>query len=123
VCLDILRWLLRQNGAGSVCHTQSEDLLFALNSFVMADALLAGNSALSYAACWLSKGWLWAFQSDQHAVPTAMTEIHWNEKGEVHIPKIHPPRWPRQAPGSSTRARPKRSKLNSKSLSGRRIMI
>jgi hypothetical protein len=89
------------------CGIQSEDLLLALHSFVMADALLAGNSGLSYAASWLSKGWVWAFNFNKHLdsgvsySATEWTQIHWNEKGEVHIPKIQPPRWPRQAPGSA----------------------
>ena len=101
----IILCLCRQlNIPRGVC-TQSKELLLAFHSFVMADALLAGNSGLSQAASWLSKGWLWAFQVERlvvRKVPTEMTEILWNEKGELHIPKIFPPRWPRSPPRASS---------------------
>jgi hypothetical protein len=74
-----------------------QDLLLAFHAFVMADALLAGESQLSYAAAWLSMGWVWGF-GDREG-PPEMTQITWNQDGGVHVPKIHPPRWPRQLPG------------------------
>ena len=99
----IARPFLRGKFTCWLCGTQNEDLLVAFYSFVMADALLAGNSGLSYAASWLSKGWVWAFhfgKSDEAYSASEWTRIEWNEKGEVHIPKIQAPRWPRKPPTS-----------------------
>ena len=81
-----------------------EDLLFAFHAFVMADALLAGASQFSYAAAWLSMGWVWGLSGEHHVGPPEMTQIAWNQDDGVHVPKVHPPRWPRQLPGSTPNA-------------------
>jgi len=98
----------------------SEELRLAFHSMVMADALLAGSSGLSYAASWLSKGWIWAFQpgkgfSPVNQLPPNATKFRWNDQGVVEIVNIQPPRWPRQAPGSppgATKASASRNNLN-----------
>ena len=100
--------------------SQSEELRLALHSMVMADALLAGSSGLSYAASWLSKGWIWAFQpgkgfSPVNQLPPNATMFRWNDQGVVEIVNIQPPRWPRQALGSppgATKASASRNNLN-----------
>jgi hypothetical protein len=80
---------------------QGEELRLAFHSFVMADALLAGNSALSMAASWLSRGWIWAFQHKAGGkMPPNSTLFNWNDDGLVKIANIQAPRWPRIAPGS-----------------------
>ena len=86
--------------------SQNDDLLLAFHSFVMADALLVGNSSFSSAASWLSLGWIWAFPKDAHfernilggsSLPPNANLFRWNDKGVVDIANIQPPRWPRQA--------------------------
>jgi hypothetical protein len=80
---------------------QGEELRLAFHSFVMADALLVGNSHLSVAAGWLSRGWIWAFQHKKSfsKPPPNTTILSWNgellRKKVVKAAKIYAPRWPR----------------------------
>jgi hypothetical protein len=78
--------------------SQGEELRLAFHSFVMADALLVGNSHLSIAASWLSRGWIWAFHHSSKPPPNT-TIFRWNgdllRKNEVTVAQIHAPRWPR----------------------------
>ena len=84
--------------------SQGEELRLAFHSFVMADALLAGNSALSIAASWLSRGWIWAFQHKAGGkMPPNSTLFNWNDAGVVEVASIQAPRWRRPAPGPPPR--------------------
>jgi len=81
-----------------------EELRLAFHSLVMADALLAGNSALSTAASWLSRGWIWAFQHKAGGkMPPNSTLFNWNDAGVVEVASIQAPRWRRPAPGPPPR--------------------
>ena len=86
---------------GGYLVSQVEDLQLAFHSLVMADALLVGNSALSTAASWLSRGWIWAFQHTTGGkMPPNSTLFRWEaEDGAVDVADIKAPRWPRPAPG------------------------
>jgi len=88
-----------------------EELRLAFHSFVMADALLVGNSHLSVAASWLSKGWIWAFphpngrsllppKANEFNIPPSKRKGHtngrvFNDQGEVSLGSIKPPRFVR----------------------------
>lgn len=76
---------------------QGQELETAYYAFVMADCLMAGNSAFSVSASWLSKGWVWAYASGA-ALPPHTTMITWeNGTDTVTVETVFPPRWPRQS--------------------------
>jgi hypothetical protein len=80
--------------------SDTKELFLSFHSFVMADALLAGTSGLSYAAGWLSKGWVWAFQyHGGHQSSRAWTQIKLDGEDQITILRINPPRWPRRLEG------------------------
>jgi hypothetical protein len=73
---------------GSSTEEAVAGLKLAFHSFVMADALIIDKSALSYAAGWLSRGWVWGFQHDRVA------GVQWNifdDNGDIAKEKIKPP--------------------------------
>jgi hypothetical protein len=83
-------------------------MCLAFHSFVMADALLIGNSHFSVAASWLSQGWLWAFKRRESLYPPQTTIFSLKNQGNTVTPvgthhqvwrgPVYPPRWPRPAP-------------------------
>jgi hypothetical protein len=64
---------------------------------------MAGNSAFSVSATWLSKGWVWAFENGGAPLPPQTTIIKWkNGTDAVKLDTIYPPRWPRQSSGATS---------------------
>ena len=85
---------------GSSTEEAVAGLKLAFHSFVMADALIVDKSALSYAAGWLSTGWVWGLSHDR------VRGVEWNifdDNGVIAKEKIKPPKWPRQAPAARRR--------------------
>jgi hypothetical protein len=83
---------------GSSTEEAVAALKLAFHSFVMADALIMDRSQLSYAAGWLSRGWMWGFGFNR----ARMGGNDWNlfdDNGDLAKEKIMPPKWLRQAPG------------------------
>jgi hypothetical protein len=97
---------------GSSTEEAVAALKLAFHSFVMADALIMDKSAMSYAAGWLSRGWVWGFHHDRVA------GVEWNifdDNGDIAKEKIKPPRAARHAaappPASRRRSLSRRSLL------------